>query len=119
MRVPTYWRSTTPNGVATGIALANVSSLPASLPVIIRDETGMEIGDARSYLNMDSNGHDSFVLSDGFPVTRQQTRHDRVRYTGRRSNQRVGTALHTSQQRAHDDSGACQRRCWRRGASRT
>jgi Subtilase family len=57
------------NGVATGIALANVSSLPASLPVIIRDETGMEIGDARSYLNMDSNGHDSFVLSDGFPVT--------------------------------------------------
>jgi hypothetical protein len=58
------------NGVLTGVALENVSANVATIPVIIRDDTGATVGTGTIALN--ALGHTSFVLSDaktGFPVT--------------------------------------------------
>src|SRR5579864_5449911 len=57
-------------GVFTGVAIANVSSASANIPVIIRDEQGNLL--SSTSLLLAANGHTSFVLSDpaaGFPVT--------------------------------------------------
>jgi hypothetical protein len=51
----------------TGIAIANVSSSPASIPVIIRDDTGGYLGTAT--LQLPAQGHESFFTYQGFPVT--------------------------------------------------
>jgi photosystem II stability/assembly factor-like uncharacterized protein len=50
-----------------GVALANVSSQAANIPVVIRDDTGTQIGTGSISLN--GNGHKSFVLSTQFPAT--------------------------------------------------
>jgi hypothetical protein len=58
------------NGVATGVAVANVSANPDNVGIVLRDETGAQIGTGS--LPIAGNGHTSFVLSDpvsGFPVT--------------------------------------------------
>jgi len=55
------------NGVLTGVAIENVSSQPAAIPVILRDDTGTRIGTGLIPLN--ESGHTSFVLSTQFPVT--------------------------------------------------
>jgi hypothetical protein len=55
-----------------GVALQNVSAQTANIPVVIRDDTGAQIGTAGATISLAGNGHTSFVLSDpvnGFPVT--------------------------------------------------
>ena len=58
------------NGVVLGVAVANVSAQAGTVGVILRDDTGAQIGTGS--IAMQPNGHKSFVLSDptaGFPVT--------------------------------------------------
>ena len=58
------------NGVVLAVAVANVSSQVANIPVIVRDSTGAQI--ATGTIALPGNGHKAFVLSDaanGFPVT--------------------------------------------------
>ena len=47
-------------GIATGIAVNSVSALPVNVPVIIRDDTGAQIG--ADTLNLAANGHLAFTL---------------------------------------------------------
>jgi hypothetical protein len=60
------------NGVVLGVALQNVSAQAANIPVVIRDDTGVQIGAPGTTISLAGNGHTSFVLSDpvqGFSVT--------------------------------------------------
>jgi photosystem II stability/assembly factor-like uncharacterized protein len=60
------------NGVVLGVALQNVSARAANIPVVIRDDTGAQIGTPGAAIALAGNGHTSFMLSDpaqGFPVT--------------------------------------------------
>jgi hypothetical protein len=49
------------NGLATGLALANVSNQPANVPIVLRDDTGANLGTAT--IDLAAHGHTSFVLS--------------------------------------------------------
>jgi len=56
--------------LATGLAIANLASSPASVGVVIRDDTGQNIGTGT--INLPPQGHNSFLLTDstsGFPIT--------------------------------------------------
>jgi hypothetical protein len=53
--------------LATGVAIANVAAQPANIPVIIRDDTGTEIGTASIILP--AQGHTSFMLAGNYGVT--------------------------------------------------
>ena len=55
------------NGVVLGVAVGNVSAQPANIAVVIRDDTGAQIGTGS--LALAGSGHTSFVLSTQFPVT--------------------------------------------------
>ena len=52
------------SGLATGLALANVSNQAVSVPVVLRDDTGASLGTAA--VNLAANGHASFVLTDNY-----------------------------------------------------
>jgi len=52
------------NGIATGVALANLTPGAASIPVVIRDNTGAQLGSANVQLS--GKSHTAFVLSDRF-----------------------------------------------------
>jgi len=56
--------------LTTGVALANLVSQQTNVPVIIRDDTGAQIGNPT--IPLSALGHTSFMLNDpqlGFPVT--------------------------------------------------
>jgi hypothetical protein len=56
--------------LATGLAIANPATAAAAVNVLIRDDTGAQIGTRT--LNLPAQGHQSFMLTDpqsGFPVT--------------------------------------------------
>jgi hypothetical protein len=53
------------NGLATGLALANVSNQAVSVPVVLRDDTGASLGTAA--INLPALGHTSFILADSYP----------------------------------------------------
>jgi hypothetical protein len=55
------------NGVATGVAISNVSLQAVSVPVMIYDDAGEQIGTGS--IPLAANGHSAFVLSNQFPVT--------------------------------------------------
>src|ERR1019366_7908704 len=55
------------NGVVLGVAVANVSVQSGNVGIVIRDDTGAQIGSGS--LAMSGNGHTSFVLSTQYPVT--------------------------------------------------
>jgi len=60
------------NGVVLAVAVANVSTQTAVIPVVIRDDTGAVISAAGANVTLGGNCHIAFVLSDpvlGFPVT--------------------------------------------------
>jgi Putative Ig domain len=57
-------------GVVLGVAVANVSSQPGTVGVILRDDTGAQIGTGS--LAMQADGHTSFVLSTQYPVTAEK-----------------------------------------------
>ena len=56
-------------GVVLGVAVENVSTQAATIPVVIRDDTGALIGPPGATLTLDAKGHTSFVLSTQYPVT--------------------------------------------------
>jgi hypothetical protein len=56
-------------GVVLGVAVENVSSQAAVVPVVIRDDTGTMIGTPGATIFLAGNGHYSFVLSTLYPVT--------------------------------------------------
>ena len=59
------------NGLVAGVAVANLSPTAAAIPVVIRDSTGAPLGS--STVTLAPNAHNSFVLSDLFNATVNQT----------------------------------------------
>jgi hypothetical protein len=59
------------NGLAAGVAVANGLDAPVNIPVVIRDNTGAQIG--LGIVTLAGNGHSAFVLSDQFPITANQS----------------------------------------------
>ena len=55
------------NGAALGVALANISAQAANVAVVIRDDTGLQIGSGS--LSVSGSGHSAFVLSEMYPAT--------------------------------------------------
>ncbi|MDR3738109.1 MAG: hypothetical protein P4L40_03725 [Terracidiphilus sp.] len=58
------------NGLATGVALANLSAQAALVQVVVRDDTGATL--AQNQIQLVGNGHTQFMLDDsaqGFPIT--------------------------------------------------
>jgi hypothetical protein len=58
------------NGLATGVALANLTLMAANVSVVVRDDTGATLTSGQIQLAAD--GHISFMLTDpnlGFPAT--------------------------------------------------
>ena len=53
--------------LATGVAIANTSSEPATIPVTISDDTGTQIG--TDSLDLPAQGHTSFMLADNYGFT--------------------------------------------------
>jgi hypothetical protein len=53
-------------GLTTGLAMANVASTPAAIPVIIRDDTGTTIGSAT--VSLPGYGHTAFMLASQYSV---------------------------------------------------
>jgi hypothetical protein len=55
--------------LATGLAIANVAAQTADVNVVIRDDTGAQIGTGS--ISLAAQGHTSFMLTDtqGFPIT--------------------------------------------------
>jgi hypothetical protein len=58
------------DGLATGVAVANVASTDGTVPVVIRDATGMPLG--LGTITIPANGHSAFVLSDRFAAAVSQ-----------------------------------------------
>jgi hypothetical protein len=58
-------------GFVTGVALANLSPQPASVPIAVRDEKGGS-PILNETITLPGQGHVSFVLSDRFLVTRER-----------------------------------------------
>ncbi len=54
-------------GVVLGVAVENVSALPAPVGVVIRDDSGAQLTTGTIF--MSTQGHTSFVLSTQYPVT--------------------------------------------------
>ncbi len=59
------------SGIATGAAIANLTATPANIPVLIRNNTGAQIGSGT--ISLAAKGHASFVLSDRFANAANQT----------------------------------------------
>jgi hypothetical protein len=55
------------SGVVLGVAVANVSAQAGNIGVVIRDDTGTQIGTGS--IPMSADGHTSFVLPTQYPVT--------------------------------------------------
>jgi virginiamycin B lyase len=55
------------NGLATGVALANLSLTAVNITGVAWDESGTLLG--QQTITIPGNGHTSFVLTDGMPVT--------------------------------------------------
>jgi hypothetical protein len=53
------------NGLATGLALANLSNHASNVPVVLRDDTGTTLG--RATIDLAAIGHTSFMLADRYP----------------------------------------------------
>lgn len=54
-------------GIATGVAVSSVSPQAINVPVVIRDDSGAQIGTGT--IPLAANGHSAFVLAAQFPVT--------------------------------------------------
>jgi hypothetical protein len=55
--------------VVLGVAVQNVAATAATIPVVIRDDTGAVISPAGTTLSLQASGHTSFVLSDKYAFT--------------------------------------------------
>ncbi len=54
-------------GTATGVAISSSSSQAVSVPVVIRDDSGSQVGTGT--IPLAGNGHIAFVLANQFPLT--------------------------------------------------
>jgi hypothetical protein len=54
-------------GIVTGTAVNNASPKSVTIPVVLRDDRGAQIGTGSIALS--ANGHSAFLLADQFPVT--------------------------------------------------
>ena len=54
-------------GVATGVAIANVSTGPANISAVLRDDSGNVTGTA--LISLPARGHTSFMLADRYAFT--------------------------------------------------
>jgi hypothetical protein len=54
-------------GYATGVALANLSGQPANIPVVLRDDTGADLG-AAVPIQLAAQAHTSFMLATSYPA---------------------------------------------------
>src|SRR6185295_4289604 len=54
-------------GMALGVAIENISSQPANITVILRNDTGAQIGTGT--VSLAAKAHTSFVMSTQFPAT--------------------------------------------------
>jgi hypothetical protein len=52
------------NGLTTGLALANISDQSIKVPMIVRDDTGAQLGTAT--INLAPHGHTSFLLAQNY-----------------------------------------------------
>ena len=57
------------NNVVQGVALENVSTQAATVPIVIRDDTGAVISLPGTTVALQGKGHSSFVLSTQYPIT--------------------------------------------------
>ena len=57
-------------GLATGLAVANLSAQPGNVQVTIRDDAGAQIGTAS--ISLPGLGHTSFMLDQNYPITAAQ-----------------------------------------------
>ena len=57
------------SGVVLGVAVENASAQAADMGIVIRDDTGTQIGPVGSTISLASNGHIAFVLPALYPVT--------------------------------------------------
>lgn len=53
--------------LATGVAIATSATVPVPVSVVIQDDTGAVL--QQTSINLDANGHSSFMLTQQFPVT--------------------------------------------------
>ena len=58
------------NGVVMGVALANITAQAVNVSLVIRDDTGVQIGSGS--ISLPGNGHTSFELASQFPFTANQ-----------------------------------------------
>jgi hypothetical protein len=54
-------------GIVTGVAVSNAAEQAATVPVVVRDDAGAEIGTGT--IALAANGHAAFLLAVRFPVT--------------------------------------------------
>ena len=54
-------------GTGTGVSVSSTSLQAVSVPVVIRDDTGAQIGTGS--IPLAANGHSAFVLGEQFPAT--------------------------------------------------
>jgi hypothetical protein len=59
------------NGLAAGVAVANLSANAVTIPVLIRDGSGVQLGSG--VVTLAANGHSAFVLSDQFVAAANQS----------------------------------------------
>jgi len=75
------------NSAALGVALANISTQAANIPVVVRDDSGAQIASGSVPMPGAATARSSCPACS--PLLRGSA-HRRIRYTGRRTDQRVG-----------------------------
>ena len=58
------------NGLATGLAVANISNQAVKVPMIVRDDTGAQLGTAT--IGLPAHGHTSFVLASSYSFAKDK-----------------------------------------------
>jgi len=58
------------NGLTTGLALANISDQPVKVSMIVRDDTGAQLGTATK--DLAAHGHTSFLLANNYPFAQNK-----------------------------------------------
>ena len=57
------------SGAGLGVAVENISAQGASIPVVIRDDNGVQIGLPGAAMALLGSGHTSFELASQYPIT--------------------------------------------------
>ena len=58
------------NGLTTGMAVANISNQSVKIPMIVRDDTGAQLGTAT--IDLAAHGHTSFLLANTYSFTQDK-----------------------------------------------